>query len=156
MGEINLKPIEKLDEDQVKELLNILSYDKKLIKSLNGKKKTVSDEKFIADNKQWSKDNNAKIYSIMRTNNSIGLISLSHIDIQNKKAKIGYWIVSKYWNKGYTTEAFGQILDIAKENNIKFVSCSIPKDNQFSKRIWQKFNAKFKEKDDKIFPIIEL
>jgi len=156
MNEINLQPVEKINSNQLDDLVSILNTDGKLIESLGNKKEVISNEEFIAHNKKWCKINKAKIYSIIRKTNAIGLISLSYIDIQNKEARIGYWITSKHWGKGYTTEAFKQVIDIAKENDIESVSCTISKENQSSKAIWQKFKAKFKEKDGKIFPLIKI
>ncbi|WP_078116525.1 GNAT family N-acetyltransferase [Clostridium beijerinckii] len=45
---------------------------------------------------------------------------MKFIDIENwkreeKKAQIGYLIGSKYWRKGYTSQAFSQILGYAKK-----------------------------------------
>lgn len=116
----------------------------------------MTSVKFIAYNKQWSKKNKAQIFAIIINREAIGLISLSRINKKAQTARIGYWIASKYWNKGYTSEAFKQILNLAKDNNIKFVSCSIPKENRESEAIWKKFNAKFEEKGNSIIPRIYL
>jgi len=153
---IRLKSLEKIDEKYARHLVNILNDDKKLIEFLGGKKEIASYEKFTVYNEEWSRKNNAKIFAIMLQDEAIGMISLSYINTQDKTAKIGYWLASKYWNKGYVTEAFKQTLNIAKESGIKSVSCSIPNENKASKAIWKKFNASFKEEDGKIIPLIYL
>lgn len=153
---IHLRPLKRLENKYIKNLVDILNNDRKLIKKLGGGKKLLSCAKFIADNKQWSEKNKAQIFAVIMDCNAIGLISLSRINKITQTAKIGYWITSKYWNKGYASEAFEQILNLAKKNNIKLVSCSIPKGNIESKAIWQKFNAKFKDKEDFIIPQIYL
>src|SRR4030043_243088 len=114
---IHLKPFKKLENKYIKNLVNILNNDRKLIKRLGGGKKLLSCAKFIADNKQWSEKNKAQIFAIIMNRNAIGLISLSRINKITRSAKIGYWITSKYWNKGYVSDAFSQILNLAKKNN---------------------------------------
>ena len=153
---ISLRPIEGLENKYLKNLVDILNNDKKLIEKLGSDKKLLSCDEFIAHNKQWSKKNKAQIFAIIMNDEAIGLISLSRINKVTQTANIGYWITSKYWNKGYTSEAFEQILNLAKDNNIRIVSCSISKENRESKAIWQKFNAKFKEKGDSIVSRIYL
>ena len=40
----------------------------------------------------------------------IGAISLMSIDRQYERAEIGYWIGKEFWNKGYCTEAAGEVV----------------------------------------------
>ncbi len=158
MNDIYLEPVEKLNENQVNKLVSILNHDKKLLITLGNRIEFISNQKFVSYNKKWSEETNSKIYSIMlsKDNDAIGLISLSHINSESRTAKIGYWLESKSWNKGYATLAFKEMLKITKENNIKFVSCSISEENQASRAIWKTFNAKFKKRENKIIPLIEL
>jgi len=153
---IHLKPVKGLENKYIQNLVDILNNDKKLIKKLGDDKKILSCVMFIEYNRQWSKKNKAQIFAIIMNYNAIGLISLSRINKIKKTAKIGYWIASKYWNKGYTSDAFKQILSFAKDNNIKLVSCSIPKENITSWVIWRKFNANFEKKGKFIIPQIYL
>lgn len=152
---IQLKILKELDRKPLKELVYILNNDIELIKCM-GNSKPISYSSFIEQNKQWMIKYHAQIFAIIADYEAIGLISLSQINHKNQTAKIGYWITSKYWNKGYTSTAFEQILDVARKTNIKHVSCSIPKDNKESKAIWQKFDATFEEKDNIIVPSISL
>ena len=153
---IYLKPINELSEKETLDLVEILNNDIKLQKSLERDPEKISSDQFISHNEEWRKKNNAKMFGIILDDAAIGMISLSHINNQDKKAKIGYWITSKYWSQGHASDAFKQTLNIAKETGIKFISCSIPKDNKASKKIWEKFGASFEEKDDKIMPLINL
>ncbi len=138
------------------DLVELLNNDTKLIESLDSKKKSLTREEFISHNEIWGKKNHAKIHAILLNDKAIGMISLSHIKTADKSAKIGYWIASEQWGKGYATEAFRQMLEIAKENHIKSVSGTIPNGNKASKAIWQKFGAKFKTKDDTSIPKITI
>lgn len=153
---IILKSLKGLENKYIKNLVDILNTDRKLIKEIGRGKELLSRDKFVADNKQWSEKNKAQIFAIIMHRNAIGLISLSRINKKTKNANIGYWIASKHWNKGYVSEAFKQILNLAKENNLNLVSCSIPKENRASIAIWQKFNAKLKKRRNSIIPQIYL
>lgn len=153
---ITLKTIQSLETRQVKELVDILNYDICLKEAMGSKSKNISDGEFVAHNKKWAKEKRAKMFAIMLKEQAIGVISLGNINFQGETAKIGYWLASKYWHRGYMTEAFGLILGIAMKNNIKSVSCSITKDNKASRAIWEKFNATFEEKEDKVIPSISI
>lgn len=152
---IHLKIVKNLENKYLKNFVKILDNDKMLIEQLGNCKGPLSCAEFVAHTKKWSKKNKAQVFAIINRE-AIGLISLSHINKRTKTAKIGYWIASKYWNKGYGSKAFEQILNLAREKNIKIVSCLISKENKASKVIWEKFNAKFEQKDDSIVPQIYL
>ena len=149
---IHLKLVKDLGNKYLKDLVGILNNDKKLIEQLGNRKEPLSCAEFVTHTKKWSKKNKAQVFAIIMNREAIGSISLSHINRRTQTARIGYWITSKYWNKGYTSKAFEQILNLAKEENIKIVSCSTSKENRASKAIWEKFNAKFEEKGDRIVP----
>jgi len=152
---IQLKKADQLSQKHIAELVDILNNDIKLIDRL-GINKPMSDSEFVSKNKQWMSDNHAEIFAITLDNEAIGLISLSKIDHENQTARIGFWITSKYWNKGYTSAAFSKILSLSKKQNIKEAFCSIPKDNKESQAIWRKFGAKFEERQDVVIPSIRL
>ena len=154
--DIRIKLVTRLNDTQIRQLVRILNYDKKLNQSLGNKKNKITAKQFKSKNKAWAKDNQAKMFAIMYKNQAIGMISLSHINLKNKKANIGYWLASKHWGKGITTEAFKKLLAIAKRNKIKYVSCTIAKNNKSSLGIWQTFHAIVKRDGENIIPLIEL
>ena len=156
LKDIRIKSVNDLNTRQVNQLVSILNNDEILNQSLGSQGKKITSEQFKAKNISWLKNNQAKIFAIMYKSQAIGMISLSHINLKNKKANIGYWLTSKYWGKGITTEAFKQILAIAKNDKIKYLSCTIHKDNKSSLGIWQAFKAKITQKDGDIIPIIKL
>lgn len=41
----------------------------------------------------------------------IGMMSLLHVDYENKNAEVGYWVGKRYWRQGYGKEALDLILD---------------------------------------------
>ena len=92
------------------------------------------------------------MFAIVLDKLAIGTISLSHQDVINRKAQIGYWIGSNYLGNRYASEAFSQVLNFAKLKRIDYVSASIKDDNLASKRIWQKYGAKI-EIFNKRYPV---
>lgn len=106
--------LEKIDDKYATQLAEILNTDNTLQDNLGSKSNIVSKDEFIKYNNEWSKSTNSEIFAIVLNNDAIGIISLSHQDIEEKKAQIGYWIRSRYWGNGYTSQAFSQILKYAK------------------------------------------
>jgi len=156
LEDVRIKLVTRLNDMQMRQLVHILNCDKKLNQSLGNQKNKITVKQFKSKNKAWTKDNQAKMFAIMYKNQAIGMISLSHINLKNKKAKIGYWLTSKHWEQGITTEAFKQVLVIAKKNKLKYISCTIPKNNKSSLAIWQTFAAIIKQNGENLIPLIEL
>jgi ribosomal-protein-alanine N-acetyltransferase len=109
----------------------------------------ISEQKFSETNQKWIVENHADMFAIVLGETAIGTITLSYQDVINHKARIGYWLGSAYWNKGYASKAFQLILDKATIREIKYVSSIIRKDNIASKKIWDKYDAQTVSKDDK-------
>ncbi|OOM07218.1 GNAT family N-acetyltransferase [Clostridium saccharobutylicum] len=148
--------LEGINDKYAIQLVEILNYDIILQDSLGSKRCIISKDDFIKYNNEWSKNSNSEIFAILLNNNAIGIISLSHQNIEEKKAQIGYWIGSKYWRKGYTSQAFSQILGYAKRKEIKYLNAKIQKDNIASQKIWQQYSAKIELINNKIYVSIVL
>lgn len=148
--------LEKINEEYAVQLVEILSTDSILQDNLASKKCTISKEEFIKYNDQWVRNTNSEVFAIVLNNIAIGIISLSHQNIEEKKARIGYWIGSKYWRKGYTSQAFSLILNYAKRKEIRYLNAKIKKDNLASKKIWQKYDAKIESINDKFYISIDI
>ncbi|MBS5822566.1 MAG: GNAT family N-acetyltransferase [Clostridium argentinense] len=140
--------IKTIDDNYAIELVDILNNDSRLKDALNSEGK-ISKLEFIEYNNQWCNKNNAELFAIALNDIAIGTISLSHQNIIERKAQIGYWISSKYWGNGYTSCAFSQVLNLAREKGIKYISATIKDDNMASKRIWIKNGGKIETKDKK-------
>ncbi len=153
---IRIKSVHDLNARQVNQFVSILNTDEKLDQSLGGEGKKITAQEFKTKNIVWAKNNRAQIFTIMLKSRAIGMISLSHINLGTKKANVGYWLASKYWGMGITTQAFKQILEIAKNSNLKYLSCTIHKDNKASLGIWLAFKAKITSKGGNYTPIIKL
>jgi len=96
------------------------------------------------------------MFAIVLDKLAIGTISLSHQDVNNRKARIGYWISSNYWGNGYASQAFSQVINFAKLKRIEYVSSSIKDDNLASKRIWENYGAKIELINKRYFVSIDL
>ena len=86
------------------------------------------------------------------TSEFIGSIGYTVIEYTpyGKLVHMGYFILGKYWNNGYTTEAAKKLLEFAfDENNIYRIHTGCIKENIFSERIMKKCGfikeAEFKE-----------
>ena len=112
-------------------------------------KKIVPASEFLNDTIGWCRRNHAISMAILKNDElAIGLISLSHINEEEKSGGIGYWIGSDYWRKGYGTEAFALVLKLAIEMKLTHVLGTIDKRNEASQRIWQKFGGQVQPKDE--------
>ena len=153
---VRILKIKNITANMINDLIYILNTDSELAKSLCNNTNTISHSEFIKFNNDWIEKNDAVMFSILVDDRAIGIISLSKINHDEGSANIGYWIGSKYWNKGYTTEAFMQVLEYARNKQIKTVSSSIEKDNTASLSIWKKFNASMEDQGDKLMTILRL
>lgn len=126
----------------------LLAHDTLLRSAL---KKTENDQTtatkdFLGDMKKWQSTTNSHSFAIILEQEPIGLISLSHQ--QNTRANIGYWIASKYWNRGYTTQAFRLLLEYARQHGFKTVSAHIETDNHSSIHIWKDAGAEIRKQNN--------
>ncbi len=148
--------IKSINDDYAMQLVDILNNDYELKNALDSSENKISKSEFIDYNKQWCQNKNAEIFAIVLSDIAIGTISLSHQDIKEQKAQIGYWISSKYWGNGYTSCAFSQILNLARKKGIKYLSATIKDDNIASKSIWIKNGAKIETEDKKLNALLTL
>jgi ribosomal-protein-alanine N-acetyltransferase len=155
-GKIRLKSVNRLTTKNKDELVEILNNDPPLACALGNGSDKITTLEFTKNNYKWNLVNNAEMYAIVLNGKAVGMISLSHINQVDRSARIGYWLASKFWGQGIMGKAFQQILTIAKNNKLKTVSCTIPKDNAASIAIWVKHKAKIKEDVNFLIPKIEL
>lgn len=148
--------IKNINDDYAIQLVDILNNDNRLRYALSSDENEISKSEFIDYNDQWCNKNNAELFAIALNDIAIGTISLSHQNIRERKAQIGYWIGSEYWGNGYTSCAFSQVLNLARKKGIKYLSATIKDDNIASKSIWIKNGAKIEATDDKLKAFITL
>jgi len=121
-------------------LADILCHDEILRDDLGVKESPTAND-VIEKLSNWWKDAFGISFAIIHEGKAVGLISLGHINSEEKTARIGYWIASENRAKGICSMAFDEILQIARERGIREVSASVRNDNVPSKKIWQKRGA---------------
>ncbi|MCK5132022.1 MAG: GNAT family N-acetyltransferase [Candidatus Sabulitectum sp.] len=110
----------------------------------------------LKDLENWCESRNAVTYAVLLHNKTVvGTISLSHINSEEKAARIGYWIGSRYRSLGYCSRAFKLVVNEAVERGIAKLITTIAEDNIHSRRIWDKLGgyAAGKDKDRVIYEL---
>ena len=139
MGNVPLISIRELTQEDSCQLAAMLCEDYILRRDLGiARENRPTGEKFGQGIRDWCRSRNASTYAIVLDDRTVaGTISLSHIDDKSHSARIGYWIGSKYWRKGYCTKAFERVTAEAQSRDIERVRASIAQDNLPSRRMWE-------------------
>lgn len=66
---------------------------------------------------------------------------------------VGYVISKKYWNNGYTTEAFLEVIKLLKSLGYKQIKVDAMVENVASNKVIQKCGGKFIKVDDEEMPL---
>lgn len=149
--------LEKLSKNNGGDIIAYLKKDVRLLEKLKSEKLgDITLEEFLDYNNSWCINRSAMLFCIIINNKVIGSISLSDIDKNAGQASTGYWIASEYWGKGYGKESFKEIVKIAKGLGIKTLNSKILKDNIASRKIWDKYGAKFTIVDEKVKYTLEI
>ncbi|MCD4707624.1 MAG: GNAT family N-acetyltransferase [Candidatus Sabulitectum sp.] len=100
--------------------------------------KPTADD-FLEKLQSWCRSRNAVTYVVLlNSTTAVGTISLSHINKEEKTARTGYWIGSRYRSHGYCSRAFKLVISEAVERGITKLISTIAEDNVPSRRIWDK------------------
>jgi ribosomal-protein-alanine N-acetyltransferase len=133
--------LESVDK-HIDQLIWFLNHDECLTETFGSNNSVkISKQNFMETNKKWAAERCADLFAIVLEKKAIGMISLSHQDIVNHTARIGYWLGSRYWNMGYTSKAFQLILDLAKRKRLQYVCSTVKEDNIASRKIWERYGA---------------
>ncbi|SEP41053.1 GNAT family N-acetyltransferase [Propionispora vibrioides] len=148
--------LESVDK-HIDQLVWVLNHDDCLIEALGSNNSVkISKQNFMETNKKWTVERCTNLFAIVLEKNAIGMIALSHQDMVNHTARIGYWLGSRYWNKGYASKAFRLILELARRKGLKYVSSTIRENNIVSRKIWEKYGAQSVLEDDKYSFVIDI
>ena len=148
--------LESVDK-HIDQLIWFLNYDEGLTEALGSNNSVkISKQNFMETNKKWAAARCADLFAIVLEEKAIGMISLSHQDIVNHTARIGYWLGSKYWNKGYASKAFQLILDLAKRKGLQYVCSTVKEVDVASRKIWAGYGAQRVFGEEKYFFTIEI
>lgn len=89
-------------------------------------------DKYNEENFNW-------IIELKEEKNAIGGINIVRLNKKNSICEIGYCIGSKFWNKGYTTEALNKVLDyLFNECDLYLIEADHTKSNIASGKVMEK------------------
>ena len=139
--------LEKFDKNDSQEVYNNYGKDKKIRKYISWIPYDTLEntEKFIAFNlKEY--ESNPKHYSwkILLDDTIIGSIAIFNVADENDSGELGYSLGSKWWSKGYITEACNAVVDYAFDDicfNRIYASCH--KDNIASEKVMKKIGMQY-------------
>ena len=101
-----------------------------------------SIERWIADTE--SPDGYIWCIELKEINEAIGSILITHLDRKCGIARIGYYIGSKFWNRGYTTEALSAVLAFMFEKvGVIRMEAEYDVENPASGRVMEKCGMKY-------------
>ncbi len=125
-------------------LAKLLNDDGPLLDALGlSDDKVATPESVLEFTAKWCRRERAQSHAIVLDGErAIGLISLSHMDEDVHFAYAGFWIGSAHWNRGYATQAFDRLLDVARAKGFKKIFGLVDQDNAASQKIWENREAK--------------
>ena len=127
-------------------LADILNVDERL-NMANGSGTSgqlIHSTVFLEQSAAWMKRRRGETYTILLDGWPIGTISISKADLPEGHGRVGYWLASKYWRKGYGAAAFDQLLAIARSEGYKQVEANFSDNaSPASAAIWKRKGAIF-------------
>jgi len=150
--------IKRTEKDHCLQLSSYLSYDRLLNDQLQTRcpDQPIDPHTYWRDLQTWQSSHSSRIYTILKDQLVLGTISLSHISLEDKTAKCGYWLASPYWGQGYGKKAFGQVLLKARTLGLKSLTGSIDKSNHASIRLWTGKGASLETDTERVYPKLSL
>jgi RimJ/RimL family protein N-acetyltransferase len=139
---IILRKLKATDADSITLYINDKSIVKWLISVPYPYKKNFA-EQFIRSrfNERRTKKSFTFGVTLKSVDEVIGIIDLSDIDWEDKKAEIGYWIGKKFWGQGYMTEAINLTSEFGfRELKLNKIYARVFEGNQASMKILEKNN----------------
>ncbi|MBI5120054.1 MAG: hypothetical protein HZA67_03555 [Rhodospirillales bacterium] len=126
------------------QLAEILNWDQGLPDSVKRRETTLplSTGGFLEYTRTWCLEKAAQSFAIVRhQDEAVGLMSLSHIDLERKAARTGMFLASRYVGQGIPAQAFFLLLKQAKTLGIRQVSGAIPELENIEAEFWRHIGA---------------
>ncbi|MFC1451827.1 GNAT family N-acetyltransferase [Verrucomicrobiota bacterium] len=139
---MNGTTLRKVTHDDAAQLAAMLRADTQLRGDLsipNDARPTVAD--VLTKVQSWETKTNGETYTIVADVGPIGIISVHPSSEDSTLGKVGYWVGSKYRDRGYCTDALRQLAAVAANHHMTSVSGAVTDTNIASCRVWQKLNA---------------
>jgi RimJ/RimL family protein N-acetyltransferase len=137
---IVVRKFHDISDADITVLTSILNNDEKLRVSLGIQDKPqMPVDEFKEIGARWMVDNLGQVYCIY-SDQPVGTISISQISPEGQ-ARVGYWLTSTVWHKGYGTSVFEWLLSECKRIGICEISARIGEENIPSLKLWRKFGG---------------
>ena len=123
-----------------------INHDKDVLKYFLDKYREEESEMTLDKTINFYLDNKRYLFAIelKDTHEVIGMILQCSVpDARFHSSEIGYAIGKKYWNKGYTTEAFKAMIDFSFAIGVHKVVAAHIVENAASKRVIEKCGLKY-------------
>jgi RimJ/RimL family protein N-acetyltransferase len=138
-------------------LTDILNHDQLLAVANNGTLSHIQPTAFIEQCAEWMRRKHGQTYAILHDGRPIGTISLSSGGLPKRHGRVGYWLASDYWNRGYGTAAFHELMKVAQSEGFKQIETIFAAEaSPASIAIWKKKGATFLEHPDGQRAVINL
>lgn len=142
LGKITIvvRKFHDISDADIAVLTSIMNNDEKLRVSLGIQDKPqMSVDEFKETGSRWMADNLGQVYCIY-SGQPVGTVSISQISAEGQ-ARVGYWLTSTVWNKGYGTAVFEWVFSECKRMGICEIRARIGVENIPSLKLWRKFGG---------------
>jgi len=141
--------LHEIQPEDYSEIAMLIAADLQLQKEFGFPKDLIpTSAQLESDYKGWNKSHSAKMFCVRLSEAFIGLMTISRIDLNERSARLGYWLGSDYRHLGYGANAFDQALKICSQMGIRQISASIAADNLPSKKLWKNKGGKITSQNE--------
>jgi len=152
---IVVRKFHEISDADIAVLTSIINNDEELRGSLGIQDKPLTSvDEFKETGSKWMADNLGQVYCIY-SGQPVGTVSISQINAEGQ-ARVGYWLTSTVWHKGYGTTVFEWVLSECKRLEISEITASIGTDNTPSLKLWRKFGGSTTLDGDKFIGRLQL
>lgn len=140
------------------QLAELLNGDEGLPPGIRRKEERPPEtaESVLSAARKWCLERNASFYGIVLDGRLvIGSISLSHVDPWNRTGRTGYFLGSRYQNRGYGTLALARLLGLARDQGLEAVSGTALASEPASRRIWEKSGFPLRFVGDEVTAVLD-
>lgn len=139
--------LRKIEKDDYEKIFNCWTSDKEVSKYVTWNPHKNKEETKMLTNywvNDYKNDYTYRWIVIKKDDNEIiGMIDVIHKDIQYMTAEVGYCYGSKYWGKGYATEALKAVIEYLHNDGFPVVYAQHFVSNPASGRVMEKSGMKY-------------
>lgn len=131
--------LEEYSQHHAADLSHILAADN-ILKDQISSTFSGPESIFHKETINWISKKSSFTYSVLHQNVSIGLASIVPDSSAPTHCSIGYWLGSTFWNQGFGSQMFAQLLSLASSKHFSLASALIANSNIPSLRLWLKYS----------------